>query len=136
MALKQSMVITQSINSPARDLYCRFWKPESFTRWASGPQTFGLQKDHLGWKFLNPPTQGEFGMTFTEYNTFGVMDHTVELDGKQVVFAPMRVVPNGEGCDVQVTLFRQPCVEDERFEQDQMQIRKDLVALKTLAESA
>ena len=134
MALKQSTVITQSINCPARDLYNRFWKPESFAEWASGPKSFGLQKDDLGWKFINPPTQAEFRMTFTEYNTLFVMDHTVEVDGKQVVFAPMRVVPNGDGCDVQVTLFRQPCVDDERFEQDQMQIGKDLAALKTLAE--
>lgn len=134
MSLKESIVITQSINLPAKDLYNIFYKPEAFTKWASGPKSFGLINTNDIWTFQNPPTDADFRMTFTPYNEFGVMDHTVEVDGKQVVFAPMRVFPNGDGCNVQVTLFRQPCVDDERFEQDQMQIRKDLEVLKKVAE--
>lgn len=134
MALLPSKVITQSINTPVQKLYDRFWKPEAFAEWASGLTKTGLQKDDKGWKFQGPP--GECRMTFTEYNKFGVMDHTVDVAGKQFVFAPMRVVSNGNGCDVQVTLFRQPEMDDERYQQDQELVAKDLLALKKLAESS
>jgi hypothetical protein len=73
-------------------------------------------------------------ISFTDHNAFGVMDHWVDLGGGRVVYVPMRVVENGKGAEVLLTLFRQPDMSDAKFAEDQIWVRRDLSALKALAE--
>lgn len=47
---------------------------------------------------------------------------------------PLRVVGNGTGAEVLLTLFRQPGLSQARFRADQDWVRRDLAALKHLAE--
>jgi hypothetical protein len=56
------------------------------------------------------------------------------VDSGPEVYMPMRVLPNGEGAEVLITVFRQPGVSDEKFAEDTHWVRRDLEALKTLLE--
>ena len=71
---------------------------------------------------------------FTSHNPFGVMDHWVDLPTGQTVYVPLRVIPNRDGCDVQLTLFRQPAMSDVDLARDVAWVERDLAALKALIE--
>ena len=77
---------------------------------------------------------GKVKIRFAERNTFGVMDHDVELDSGVAVHNPMRVVPNGDGSEFIFTLLRQPGMSDEQFAEDKRAIEKDLATLKQILE--
>jgi hypothetical protein len=47
----------------------------------------------------------------------------------------LRIVANGSGCDVALTLFQTPGMSDETFEADAEWVQSDLRALKSLLES-
>ncbi|UYW25920.1 hypothetical protein OKC48_22015 [Methylorubrum extorquens] len=64
------------------------------------------------------------------------MDHWVDLGDGRVVYVPMRVIANGEGSEVMLTLFRQPDMSDEKLAEDEAWVRRDLASLKRLAEGA
>jgi hypothetical protein len=63
--------------------------------------------------------EGPIQIRFTDRNEFGVMDHWVDLGGGRVVYVPLRIVANGSGAEVLLTLFRQPEMSDAKFAQDQ-----------------
>jgi hypothetical protein len=71
-------------------------------------------------------------LRFTPQNAFGVMDHTVCLRGGAEIHVPMRVVANGDGAEVMLTLFRQPGVSVEAFEHDANWVRRDLAQLRDM----
>jgi hypothetical protein len=50
------------------------------------------------------------------------------------VYNALRVVPNGDGCEVMFTLVRLPGMTDEQFTADADHVAKDLRALKMLME--
>ena len=58
------------------------------------------------------------------------MDHFLETGDGQEVHIPLRVIANGEGAEVMLTLFRQPGMTDEDFARDAKWITRDLRALK------
>jgi hypothetical protein len=70
---------------------------------------------------------------FSPPNEFGVIDHTVVLDGSETRNA-MRVVPNGTGAEVAFTLLRMPGTTDAAFAGDAAAVERDLKALKALLE--
>ena len=55
-------------------------------------------------------------------------------DGSEISI-PLRVVPNGDGAEVTLTLFRVPGMDDARFERDQGMVAADLARLKALLEA-
>ncbi|MNC95694.1 hypothetical protein D3C83_128770 [compost metagenome] len=73
-------------------------------------------------------------MRFIEANRYGVLDHYVSIDAGPEVYMPMRVLPNGEGAGVLLTIFRQPGVSEEKFGEDARWVLRDLEALKALLE--
>ena len=58
------------------------------------------------------------------------MDHFVDTGSGEPIHIPMRVVQNGEGAEVMLTLYRQPGMDDAKFAADAAWIRKDLETLK------
>jgi hypothetical protein len=83
---------------------------------------------------IERPAGAAVKVRFVERNPFGVLDHYVRVDSGPEVYMPMRVLPNGEGAEVLITVFRQPGVSDEKFAEDTHWVRRDLEALKTLLE--
>jgi hypothetical protein len=68
-------------------------------------------------------------------NEFGVLDHYARLPGGREVPNPMRVVPNGAGCEVIFTLFRRPGMSDQQFARDARTVDADLRKLRTVLET-
>lgn len=127
-----AIVLSVTIDRPWREVYEAFWRPADFQRWASGLSEFALRQDGDSW--VGTGAEGGIRVFFTDHNEFGVMDHRVIPDGAGAVHVPLRVIANGEGAEVQLTLFRQPGMDDETFARDRRWIRSDLARLKALAE--
>jgi hypothetical protein len=128
----ESITIGISIDRDWRDLYEAIWRPAAFPSWASGLSNASLVRQGEIWTAQGP--EGPIQIRFTDRNEFGVMDHCVDLGGGRVVYVPLRIVANGSGAEVLLTLFRQPDMSDAKFAQDQDWVRRDLLALKALAE--
>ena len=121
-----------SIRHEWQALYERIWHPEVFTQWAAGLASSELQQHGEIWQ-----TQGSDGpitIRFTPRNPFGVMDHVVDPGDGNEVHVPLRVIQNGDGAEVMLTLFRQPEMSDERYAADIKLINRDLRKLKALIE--
>ena len=124
--------ISISIARPWRELYEAFWHPETFPSWASGLSNASLRPDGEVWTAQGP--QGPIRIRFTAHNAYGVMDHAVDLGDGRIVEVPLRVIANGEGCEMLLTLFRQPEMTDEKYAEDAAWVRRDLATLKVQAE--
>jgi len=122
-----------SIRQDWRSLYERIWHPEFFPKWASGLSESELRQDRGEWVADGP--EGPIRVRFTEHNEYGVMDHFVDTGEGNRVHIPLRIVQNGEGAEVLLTLFRQPEMTDEKFSADAKWIMRDLRALKALVEN-
>jgi hypothetical protein len=122
--------ISISIDRPWRALYDQIWTPEFFPQWASGLSQSSLTQEDDGWTAEGP--EGRVRIRFSEYNAYGVMDHSVDLGSGPEISIPLRVIANGEGAEVLLTLFRQPEMTDEKFLADADWVERDLSALRAL----
>ncbi|KRA61868.1 polyketide cyclase [Caulobacter sp. Root655] len=131
MTLFETRPITVSIARPAAEVYAFAHKPESFPQWAAGLGG-GLTRDGDRWIAHGP--DGDVRVRFSPENPYGVLDHWVTLpDGTQLSI-PLRVVANGDGAEVTLTLFRAPGMDDATFARDQSWVARDLAVLKGLLE--
>ena len=133
MALREVRHVSASIARDWCEIYEAFWRPEAFPRWASGLSQSRLIPD--GPDFLARGPEGDVRIRFTPHNSFGVMDHVVTLADGSRVDIPLRIVPNGAGAEVTLTLFRQPGMDEATFARDAEWVARDLAALKRLAEA-
>jgi len=124
--------ISIGIARDAATVYAYASQPANLPHWAEG-LGMGLlpQGDH--WIIKTP--DGDFRLDFTGQNPYGVLDHTVTLKDGTEIYVPMRVVPNGAGSEVTLTLFRQPEMDDAAFDKDAATMRRDLENLKRILES-
>lgn len=79
--------------------------------------------------------QGPIRVRFSPPNPFGVFDHMVIPESGPEIAVPLRVIANGSGCDVQLTVFRRPDMDAAALAADAAAVRRDLEALKTLLEA-
>lgn len=122
-----------SIERDWQALYEAVWRPEIFPKWASGLTESNLRQDGDGWLADGP--DGPVRICFSPHNAYGVMDHVVETGDGRAVHVPLRIVANGDGAEVMLTLFRQPGMSDEDFARDAKWITRDLRALRDFARS-
>jgi hypothetical protein len=125
---RESKSISISIERSWRDVYEAIWRPEAFPGWASGLSQSRLQK--RGDEWTAEGLEGPIKIRFTERNAFGIMDHHVTLADGSVVYVPLRVVANGAGAEVIITIFREPGMSAEKFAADCAWVERDLLALK------
>jgi hypothetical protein len=128
----EARTISISIQKDWRGVYEFARRPENFARWASGAAK-SLRREGNDWVADGP--DGRAVLRFAECNAFGVLDHWVILASGAEIHMPVRAVANGGGCEVTVTLFRQPGMADDAFARDAQWVAKDLAALKALLES-
>ena len=60
------------------------------------------------------------------------MDYWIDNGFGKEIYMPMRIVPNQEGAQVLLTLFRQPFTSDEKFQQELDVLQHDLQRLYQL----
>jgi hypothetical protein len=127
----EARTISISIRRDWRAVYDFAQRPENFARWASGAAK-SLRREGGDWVADGP--DGRAILRFVPRNDLGVLDHTVILASGAEIPVPVRVIPNGGGCEVMLTLFRLPGMTDAVFARDAEWIAKDLGALKALLE--
>ena len=126
-----------SIRHDWRTLYERIWRPEFFPNWAAGLSDSALRPDGEALDretWLADGADGPVRIRFTPHNPLGVMDHWVDPGTGTEIHVPLRVVQNGDGAEVILTLYRQPDMDEDRFSADIKLVNRDLRALKALAE--
>lgn len=129
--VREARKLSVRINRPAAEAYEFLSVPENFPKWASG---LGASLRPAGGDWVVQTPEGPASVRFSERNAFGVLDHSVRLPGGDTVYVPLRVVVNGEGCELVLTLFRRPDVSDEKFAADSQWVMRDLQAAKRILE--
>jgi len=132
MATYPSEILSIAIEAPFDAAYAFVHRPENFPRWAAGLSTT-LSHTDRGWVAGTP--EGEAVVEFSPPNPYGVLDHHVRLPGRPAIYIPLRMIRNGDGVEVSLTLLRLPGMTDEVFAADASAVRADLAALKRLLES-
>ena len=124
--------LSVAILRPAAEAYEFLSQPENFPKWASG---LGRALRQVDGEWIADTEQGPARVRFSEPNTFGVLDHAVVLPQGRSVYVPLRLVPKGGGCELVLTLFRQPDMSDAQFAADAEWVKRDLDAAKRLLEA-
>jgi hypothetical protein len=120
------------IGRPAAEAYEFLSMPENFPKWASG-LAGSLRK--VGEDWIGETPEGRVTVRFSERNSRGVLDHAVTLPRGTTVYVPLRVVAKGSGCELVLTLFRQPDMSDEKFAADAKWVMRDLDTAKRILEA-
>jgi hypothetical protein len=129
----RSQHISIGIDRPDTEVYDVAADPLNLPKWAAGLAGSRVERDGEHW-FTESP-MGRVTFTFAPHNDFGVLDHAVTLPSGETVYNPLRVIRDGDGCEVVFTLRQRPGMTDEEFERDADAVAKDLAALKRLVET-
>jgi Polyketide cyclase / dehydrase and lipid transport len=128
----ESVHVSTTIDCPAGDVYGYASNPQNLAAWAAGLAHQDVQQVDGRWVVESP--MGRVVVAFAPLNDFGVLDHDVTLPVGETVRNPMRVIPNGDGCDVVFTVRRRPGMSETDFAADIDAVTADLAALRTLME--
>ncbi len=129
--MSESKHLSQAIARPAAEVYEFASDPANLPKWASG---LGSSAEHVDGQWFVDSPDGRLIVEFADRNDHGVLDHDVTLPSGETVHNPMRVIPDGDGCEVVFTLRRQPGMTDADFARDEGLVRADLRTLKGLLE--
>jgi hypothetical protein len=132
--LRLARTISVSIAAPAADVYAFIADPRHLPEWATGLGTTPTPLPDGAWRVETPV--GAMRVVFAPPNDFGVVDHVVSplTGGDPVADVPLRVVPNGTGSEVMLTVFQQPGMSDAQFAADTALVQADLERLKRALE--
>lgn len=129
----RSQHITIGIKRSMSEVYDFAADPLNLPKWAAGLAGSNVERDGHQW-FTESP-MGRVMFTFAPRNDFGVLDHEVTFPSGQVVHNPLRVISDGDECEVVFTLRKRPEMTDEDFERDAEAVAKDLTTLKSVVEA-
>lgn len=130
--LFETRIISISIVRRPQEVSDFVSNPANLPRWASG---IGTSIKNVDGKWIADTQNGPIEIRFAPRNDLGVLDHYVTVAPGVVVYAPMRVVPNGSGSELTFTLFRQPDMTDRKFQEDADWVLRDFARLKALLEA-
>jgi len=125
--------ISIGIDRPMSEVYEFASNPLNLSKWAAGLAGSKVERDGDQWFTMSP--MGRVTFTFAPRNDFGVLDHDVTLPSGQIVSNPLRVISDGNGCEVVFTLRQRPDMTDEDFERDAHAVASDLAMLKSVVEA-
>ena len=128
----QSVHVSTTIDRPAGDVYDYASNPVNLSTWAAGLAHQDVQLVNGEWVVDSP--MGRVVVAFAASNDFGILDHDVTLPDGETVRNPMRVIPNGDGCDVVFTVRRRPGMSEQDLAADVAAVTADLAALRTVME--
>lgn len=129
--IAQSRHVGVTIDRPAAEVYEFASDPANLPEWATG---LGGTVERVGDEWIVELAGARVAVRFVERNEFGVLDHDVRLPTGEWFRNPVRVTPNGDGCDVVFTVRRQAGLSDADFERDVATVTEDLARLRRLLE--
>ena len=132
-AAPTSLHVAQHVRCSAQAAYDVASHPANLAVWAAGLGGPVVRVDGQ-WRVSTP--DGDVVLEWTPPNGYGVLDHTVVLPDGRRVHIPMRVLPDGDGCEVVLTLRRQMWMTDDDLERDAAAVRRDLATLRDFLEAA
>jgi hypothetical protein len=124
--------VTVAIDRPADAVYAYASDPANLSQWASGLADTSLALVDGHWVTDSP--MGRVTVDFAPQNTYGVLDHNVTLPSGETVYNPVRVIADGDGCEVVFTVRQRDGVSDTEFTNDLAVVRADLKTLRDLLE--
>ena len=124
----ESIHVSTTIDRPAGEVYDYASNPVNLSNWAAGLAHEEVRLVDGQWVAQSP--MGRVVVAFAPANEFGVLDHDVTLPSGETVRNPMRVIPNGDGCDVVFTVHRRPGVSEADFAADVEAVTRDLAVLR------
>jgi Polyketide cyclase / dehydrase and lipid transport len=130
----ESVHVSTSIDRAAEEVYAYASDPANLSTWAAGLANQVVEVVD-GLLVVDSP-MGRVTVKFAAPNQFGILDHDVNLPSGETVSNPMRVIPNGDGCDVVFTVRRRAGVSAEAFAADQDAVAADLATLRDLMQRA
>ena len=128
----ESVHVGTTIDRPAAVVFDYASNPANLSTWAAGLAHQDVQLVDGQWVVDSP--MGRVIVAFAPSNDFGVLDHDVTLPDGETVRNPMRVISNGDGCDVVFTVRRRTGMSATDFAADVDAVTTDLAALRTLME--
>jgi len=128
----RSQHISIGIDRPASEVYAFAADPGNLPSWAAGLAGSRVESDGEQW-FTDSP-MGRVTFTFASRNELGVLDHEVRLPSGELVYNPLRVIRDGDHCEVVFTLRQRPGMTDAEFATDADAVARDLDTLKSLLE--
>ena len=131
--IQPARTLSLSIDAPFQKAYDYISDAANLPKWAPG---FFLSMRFVDGKWIAETTIGPIGFRFAERNPFGVLDHYVTVESGPETANPMRLLPNGTGCELLFTLFRAPEMSETQFSEDAETVLKDLRNLKSILESS
>lgn len=132
MAVQPARHIGVAIERPFAEVYEFLAEPANFPQWASG---LGHSFEPAGgpdWRAQTP--MGPMTLRFSPRNEHGVLDHSVIPDNGAPMRNPLRLLANGDGCELVFTLYRRAGMTEEEYERDAAWVAHDLAGLKALLE--
>ena len=121
-----------TIERPVEVVYAFAADPSNLPRWAAGLSA-AIAEDSDG-RWIADSPMGKVVVEFAPRNAYGVLDHIVTLESGERVDNPVRVVANGGGSDVVVTVRKRSGMSRDDFARDVAAVRADLEKLKQLLE--
>ena len=131
--MSESVHLSTSIERPADEVYVYVTDPTNLSSWAAGLAESPLHQVDGQWVADSP--LGRVIVAFVPRNDLGVADHDVTLPSGETVTNPLRIVANGDGCDVVFTVRRQPGMSEADFAADTDAVSRDLAALRSVMEA-
>ena len=122
--------VSVAVAVPPQRAYAYIADPANLPKWASG---FVKSIEKRGDEWIAETTLGQARFRFAPANELGVLDHDVDLPAGKF-HNPMRVVPNGKGCEVLLTALQVPGISDAQFSGDLEIVRRDLGTLRDILE--
>lgn len=132
LMLQRAQTLSISIACPPSQVYEFVSDPANLPRWAGG---LCKAARPAGGRWLLDTPAGELAFRFAPSNSLGVLDHFIGEPGDEV-YVPARVIANGEGSELLLTLFQTPAMPDSAFAADARLVEQDLAKLKRLLEAA
>lgn len=129
----QSRHLGIAIDRPAAEVYAYVRDPANLPSWAAG---LGSSVELVDGQWVADSPMGRAVVSFVEPNDLGVLDHRVTLADGATFYNPMRVIQDGQTCEVVFTLRRQPGMTDEDYDRDARAVAADLATLKELLEAS
>ena len=101
-----SRILSVSIARPFRTVYEFAVDPRNFRQWATTVESQFIQLNETDW-IAEFPEIGHRVVRFTPRNPYGVLDYCAFSEGDLPGPAtPVRLYPNGDGCDLTLTRFK------------------------------
>ncbi|MET0326743.1 MAG: SRPBCC family protein [Ilumatobacteraceae bacterium] len=129
----ESVHLGTSIERSAAEVYAYVTDPTNLSAWAAGLAQSPLHQVDGEWVADSP--LGRVVVAFVAPNDLGVADHDVTLPSGETVTNPMRVLANGDGCDVVFSVRRRPEMSDADFAADADAVSRDLATLRAVMEA-